>query len=187
VHAWIIVISLATSAYVGSMLDNLLAFATQLAVAPPMERRVLCGWQSAGVTLLVALALFASVLGRSIPVWAFGLLALAPWAAAVQRWRHQNRSIEPPRMHGGITALVIAVALGGDNLALWIPLFRAHNHYALAVIGTFAAWQCLFLFVAWSLAHHPAIRRVSERVSQRLMPWLYVVLGLLVLFECHTI
>jgi cadmium resistance protein CadD (predicted permease) len=77
---------------------------------------------------------------------------------------------------------------GGVSLAVWIPLFRA-NGFAQAslTVAAFALWEIIFLISSMKIAHHPRIVRWGNDHAAAFMPYLYVILGVLILFECRTI
>jgi len=175
-------------AYLGTMLDNLFAFASQLALTPREKFRSMSVAQSLGVVTLVVLAVAVGSALNVIPVRWIGLLAAAPWWLGWRAWR--SRDATPAAVHSRrlFTTFAVTFALGGDNLAVWIPLFRASGLVRLTVVlGTFAAGQVLFHLTAWGLAGHPKVREHGARVSQHLLPFLYGALGVLVVIECGTL
>ena len=178
----------ASAAYVGTMLDNLFAFSTQLALTPRDKFRSLSGWQSAAIAGLVLAAAVVGAALTVVPLRLIGLLAVAPFWLGWRGW--QSRLDPAPESHvrRAITPFAVTLALGGDNLAVWIPLFRANDAFHLTVvIIIFALWQCLFTVLAWALASHPRVRAFGARWSRQLLPWLYALLGVVILIECHTL
>jgi cadmium resistance protein CadD (predicted permease) len=135
--------------------------------------------------LLVAAALGAVL--APIPVRWIGLLCVAPFAFAVHAWRHRDTPREQYR-RGGITTFAITLALGGDNLAVWIPLLRANSlPHGLIVGAVFAGLEAVFLLSAQRLALHPRVVAWGRRHAPAVIPFVYVALGALILVECHTL
>jgi len=179
------IIGVSAIAYLATMLDNLAAFSAQLSVAPPEYCRRLGQWQSAAVGVLVgAAALLGSAL-RVIPLSLLALGALAPWWLGWQAWRHRHEAVAAPSARHAFSVFAVTLSLGGDNVAVWAPLIRLHGLTGFALTtGTFALCQLLFLAAARTLATHPAVRARSERVGQLISPWLYGVLGLVIVATC---
>jgi cadmium resistance protein CadD (predicted permease) len=187
VHTILGVVLVASFAFLGTMFDNFFAFAAQLVVTEPTRfRRV--GWAHAlAIATIVVLASGLGSLLAPIPLRWIGLLCVAPFAFAWHSWRHRSTAREQFR-RGSVTTFALTMGLGGDNLAVWIPLFRANGfaHASLTVV-TFALWEIVFLFSAIKFATHPRIVRWGNEHASTFMPYLYVMLGFLILIECRTI
>ncbi|MHB8378687.1 MAG: cadmium resistance transporter [Acidimicrobiales bacterium] len=186
-HTILGVVVVATLAFVGTMIDNFFAFTAQLLVTEPDRFRRVSWAQALGVTSMVALAGGLGSLLTPIPVRWIGILAVAPmWFA----W-HTLRNRTAPRQQfrrGALTTFVMTFALGGDNLAVWIPLLRANGFtHALVTIATFALLEVVFVVSAQHLATHPRVVAWGNQHAPTFMPYVYVFLGVLILFECHTI
>jgi cadmium resistance protein CadD (predicted permease) len=187
VHAILGVVVVATLAFLGTMVDNFFAFAAQLVATKRGRFRRVSWAQALGVATLIALAGGLGSLLAPIPVRWIGLLAIAPFSFAWHSWRHRAAPREQFR-RGALTTFVITVALGGDNLAVWIPLLRANGFaHAFVTIGVFAALEVVFLLSAQRVATHPRVVEWGNQHAAMFMPYVYVFLGVLILIECHTI
>lgn len=174
-------------AFVATMIDNLFAFAAQLAVTTRERFAPVSLAQSAGVVTLVGLAAVVGTSLHVVPARWVAILALAPWSLAWRSWHRPGRSDVTVR-RGVTTTFLVTIGLGGDNLAVWIPLWRTHGTLGeLALVAIFAAWQLLFVATAWALASRPRVVRWGQRSGRFYVPWLYVTLGVVILFECHVL
>jgi cadmium resistance protein CadD (predicted permease) len=181
------VVLFASLAYIGTMVDNFFAFSAQLIVTEAKRYRRVCWSQASAVTVLVVLAAGVGELLTAIPERWIGLLCVAPFAFAVHAWRHRQSPHEQFR-RGAITTFLITLAIGGDNVAVWIPLFRSSGlRHAFMAIAVFVIWELIFLFSARRLASHPRVVTWGRAHMPALMPYVYVLLGVLILIECHTI
>lgn len=186
-HSVVTVILVATLAYVGTMFDNFFAFAAQLVVTDRRHYRRI-GWaQALGILTLLVVASGVGSLLAPIPTRWVGVLAVAPFALALYGWRHRD---QPPReqfRRGALTTYAVTLALGGDNLAVWIPLLRAHGAaVGVATVAIFLVWECLFIFSAQSLASRPRVVAWGTKYGPVLVPWVYLGLSVLILVECGT-
>ncbi|HUY16539.1 MAG TPA: cadmium resistance transporter [Acidimicrobiales bacterium] len=186
-HTILGVVVVAMLAFVGTMIDNFFAFAAQLLVTTPDRHRRVSWAQALGVGSMVALAGGLGSLLTPIPVRWIGALAVAPFWFAWHTWR-TRAALRQQFRRGALTTFVMTFALGGDNLAVWIPLLRANGFtHALVTIATFAILEVVFLLSAQRLAAHPRVVAWGNEHAATFMPFVYALLGVLVLFECHTI
>jgi len=187
VHTILGVVVVATLAFVGTMFDNFFAFSAQLVVTDPKRFRRVSLAQAFAMALLLAVAAALGAVLAPIPVRWIGLLCVAPFAFALHAWRHRDTTREQYR-RGGLTTFAITLALGGDNLAVWIPLLRANSlTHGLLVAGVFVLLEIVFLLGAQRLALHPAVVAWGRRHAPAVIPFVYVALGVLILLECHTL
>lgn len=177
----------ASLAFVGTMCDNFFTIAAQLVLTDPTRVRRVTRAQALGVATMVALSLGLGFVFKAIPLRWLGVLALAPAAFAWHAWRTRHKSHET-RRQGAIATFVVTVAIGGDNLAVWSPLFRADSATRLATtLVTFALWEVVLLGGARGLARHPRVAGWGEEHLAMIMPVIYAALAVLVLFECHVL
>jgi cadmium resistance protein CadD (predicted permease) len=115
-------------------------------------------------------------------------LCVAPFALAAHAWRQRGEPIHEQFRRGAVTTFILCMALGGDNIAVWIPLLRANGslHEALIVV-VFFFWEGLFIVGAQGIARHQRVVRYGEKYGRVLIPWIYLGLGVLILFECGTL
>ncbi|MBW4030560.1 MAG: hypothetical protein HIU57_07805 [Acidobacteria bacterium] len=187
-HSTYVLLLAGSLAYLGTMVDNLFAFASQLVVTPRERFPSVTVSQSVGVAVLVAVAVVVGTSLNVVPLRAVAILALAPWGLAWHQWRQRASAASPSVRRGAATTFVVTVGLGADNLAVWIPLLRANGGWRqLALVAIFSLWQLLFVALSWRLATHPRVLRWGQRSGEHVVPWLYVVLGVAILFECGVL
>lgn len=183
-HSVLDVVTLSSLAFVGTMFDNYFAFAAQLIVTERSRYRRVAWAQAIGVAILLVIAAGVGSALTALPVRWVGLFCLAPWAMAWFRWRHRSDSSTTTYRRGAITTVLITVALGGDNLGVWIPLLRTDGvSRGIVTTVVFAFWELVFLASARALTNHPRVTTWGETNARRLTPWVYVALGVLILVE----
>lgn len=187
-HSLLGVVVVATLAFVGTMLDNFFAFASQLALTRREHFKKVGIAQALGVATLVVLAVGVGTLLEAIPTRLVGLLCVAPWALALHGWRHRDQPAHEQYRRGAITTFTLSIALGGDNLAVWIPLLRANGTlHEVVTIAVFATCEVIFIVASQAVAAHPRVIAWGSRHGRSVIPWIYLGLGVLILIECGTL
>jgi cadmium resistance protein CadD (predicted permease) len=125
-----------------------------------------------------------------------GLLGLVPIAMGLKSaW--ELLSDEPseqvsdrisPARHTNIAAVAaVTVANGGDNVSVYIPLFAMRSASDIALMGVvFAVMTALWLYFAHWLTRHRMIGAPVRRYTRLLMPFVFVTLGVLILYQAGT-
>jgi cadmium resistance protein CadD (predicted permease) len=177
-------ITVAAFAFVATMIDNFAAFSAQLAITDRSRRGRASVGQFVGVVSLIFMSVVVAGALGEIPLKWVGLLAAAPLALAVHAWVTRHR--EPHLVKRGmVTTMVVTIALGGDNLAGWIPILRAGGiNRGLVTVGVFVVLDLALIGVARLVASHPAVVRAGQRFAPMATPVLYVILAIVILWEC---
>jgi cadmium resistance protein CadD (predicted permease) len=188
VHTILSVIVVAILAFVGTMFDNFFAFAAQLLVTEKNRVRRVSYAQGLGVLTLLVLSAGIGSLLAPIPLPWVGLLCLAPWALAWHAWRHRDKAHGQVNRRGAVTTFAMTLALGGDNIAVWIPLLRANGvAHAVVTVVVFAAMEFLFIVTAQGITGHPRVVAWGTKHAPSFLPWMYFGLGILILIECGSL
>lgn len=192
-------IGIAIVAFASTNIDDMFVLVAFFA-DPRYRRRSVVVGQVLGMAALVCVSAAAALLALTVPAGWVALLGFVPlllglrqlWVlrrrGAAQdgdleerRLRDQEHRAEH-RFHSQVlTVAAVTVANGGDNLAVWIPLFAvtlgAIATYAVVFAGMTALWCALgFLLVSNRLLGGP-IRRYSHLV----LPVVLVALGIHIL------
>ncbi len=186
-HTVVGVIVAGSLAFVGTMLDNFFAFAAQLALTERVRYQRVSTAHALAVGALVIVSAGVGTLLVSVPLRWIGLLCIAPWALAAHAWRQRDKPASEQYRRGALTTFTLCLALGGDNIAVWIPLLRANGSlHELVTIVTFAIWEVIFILGAQRIASHPRVISFGTKYGRALIPWIYLALGVLILIECGT-
>lgn len=178
----------ATLAYLGTMLDNYFAFAAQLVVTSRERYRRVAWAQALAVATLVVIAAGVGTALSAVPLRLIGVLAVAPWGLAWYAWRRRDVPSPEQFRRGATTTFLATLALGGDNIAVWIPLLRARGlDGALVMVAAFAVLEVVFIVTSQYLASRPRVVAWGTRRAAHLVPIVYGALGVLILIECHTV
>jgi cadmium resistance protein CadD (predicted permease) len=84
--------------------------------------------------------------------------------------------------------MLITIGAGGDNLAVYIPLFRlARVRGTIGALLIFAAGEALLTLFVLRAGRHPRVRAIATAIGVVAAPLLYCAIGILVLLEAGTI
>jgi cadmium resistance protein CadD (predicted permease) len=186
-------LGLAAGAFLSTNIDNGLVAVAMVATAPPQKAKRIAYGQLFGFVVLVIAAAAAAIALFDVPARAIGLLGLVPLALGIRGLidlRHaEGRQRVARRAVGGgiVAAALVTIGAGGDNLAVYIPLFRVANTGGLiATAVVFIAGEVLLTMFVLSAGRHPRTRAITTRIGTIAAPLLYCVIGVLVLIEANT-
>jgi cadmium resistance protein CadD (predicted permease) len=185
-HTVVITIAVALGAFMGTMLDNFAAFSAQLALTEPRRHERAMTAQVLGVLTLIIISAGVGSALAEIPLHWIGLLALAPLALAFHAWKNRHQPARTVK-RGAITTFLVTIALGGDNLAVWIPLIRADGlHRAVLTAGIFLLSDVALVALARFIVNRPRVIDLSAKIAPRATPLLYVALSVVIVWQCHV-
>ncbi|MBN8953816.1 cadmium resistance protein CadD (predicted permease) [Rhizobium sp. WW_1] len=155
--------------------------------------------QYLGIGILYGISVVASLLVLVIPAAYIGLLGFAPIYFGLRRlwelWNGIETGDNPEDHekasagHGNIVAVtLVTLANGGDNLSVYTPIFATRSIYEILTMGCiFAVLTAIWLGAAHSLVNHPTLGAPIRRYGHRIVPFVLIVLGILILHEAETI
>jgi cadmium resistance protein CadD (predicted permease) len=153
---------------------------------------VLSGQASASAVAVAVAAAAAAVLFDVSTRW-IGLLGFVPIALGLRgliELRNPERRADPaPRRTAGgfVAAFLITLGISGDNLAVYIPVFRVGDVAGGAVtVGVFAVMELALCGLALVVGRHPSTLRVLDRLGAFAVPVLYLGIGVVVLLRADT-
>jgi len=168
------------AAFAATNLDGLLLAAALFADPRYRGRDVTLG-TFLGIAALYAASVAASLVSLVIPAGYIALLGLVPLALGVKQLLERSEAVDAPPA-GGRTGLLgvaaINVAMGGDNVGVYTPLFAAASAPAIALYGAvFACLTAAMCLAARRLVRHPAWGAPIRRHGRRVMPFVLIALG----------
>ena len=76
----------------------------------------------------------------------------------------------------------INIAMGGDNVGVYTPVFAQSAGTDIALYGAvFAVLTGVLCYAAWRLVGHPAWGAPIRRYGRRIMPFVLIALGIWIL------
>lgn len=145
--------------------------------------------QYAGIAVLTALSLLAAAGLSRLPEGLLGLLGFVPIGMGIRAaWQVQKAAPSPEgrplTAMTPVAVMALTIANGADNLSIYIPLFTGMSLSALGLTGLiFALMTGLWCALAFRLCHLPLVEGTLARWAPRLVPVVFMVLGLSVLLH----
>jgi len=159
------------------------------ATGQPRSWQVWAG-QYAGFAVLIGASLAAAAGLALVPLhwlWLLGLvplgLGLYKLATAIRAHR-SGRQASPAAVTGlaGVTGLT--VANGGDNLSVYIPVFRTSSAAEIAVIiAVFLVAVALYCLASIGLAGHRAVIQAVQRWGEWVVPVVFIIIGFYIFYK----
>ena len=192
-------VGVATAAFVGTNVDNTLVVMAMVAGAPTERSHRMAAGQVVGFLVLVGAAVAGAAVLFEFSARVVGLLGLVPLTIGLRGLialrpsargkRVARRPAAADRAVGRslTAAALVTIGMGGDNLAVYIPLFRVSGATRLGVIAVvFALGEVVVTAVVLAGGRHPRARAVMDRFGAVGVPVLLCGVGVLVLATAGT-
>lgn len=198
-------VGVAAVAFVATNVDNMIVTTALVAGAPIDRAHRIAGGQVVGFVAIVCIAAAAAAVLFEFSPATVGLLGFVPLAIGVRgligllarpkaveepgtsRWR--RRPVTDRAVGRSLaSAALVTLAAGGDNLAVYIPLFRAGGASRLAAIGlVFVVGEVGVTAAILAAGRHPRARAVMTKLGAVAVPLLLCGVGVLVLLSAGTL
>lgn len=192
-------IAAAVGLFVATNLDDIVILTVLFAIAARGTSQ-LRGWQIVagqylGLITLIAVS-FVAALGLTIvPDEWVGLLGLIPLAIGVLalvrtlRGKDDDDEAESALKAVGLLGVAgITIANGGDNIAIYTPVFRTISTTdALVTIAVFLVLLALWCLAARAIGSNEKVTEGLEKVEHWLVPVVFIGLGIFILIESGTL
>jgi cadmium resistance protein CadD (predicted permease) len=167
---------------------------------PRFRIRHIVAGQFIGIAVLYAVSVIGSLVSLVMPIALVGLLGLVPITMGLKSaWELCTSSDANERVSTGnrgaaigraniAAVFAMTVANGGDNVSVYIPLFAMRSASHIAVTGVvFGIMTAIWLYLAYWLTRHRAIRAPVQRYARLLMPFVFIALGVSILYQARTV
>ncbi len=186
------IVGVAIALFVATNLDDVFLLIAFFADPALKTRQIVVG-QYLGNAVLYASSVVASLVSLVIPEVYIGLLGLVPIGMGAFRLRDTWRA-EPgdgesvPAASGGAFAVAaVTLASGGDNIAVYTPVFAVRPIGEILAIGcVFAVMVGLWIGAAHWLIRHPTLGAPVRRYGHRALPLVLIAIGVLVFCEARS-
>lgn len=196
------VLGIAVVAFVSTNIDDILLLSAFFADDHLRTRSVVLG-QFAGIAALVVTSAVCALAALVVPEGWTSLLGLAPLAIGLWKlpsvWRRRNNEAEEGaphdqelaaqrRTHSQVLAVaLVTVANGGDNLAVYIPLFAKQPAALPIYAAVFAVMTGVWCGLGYLLVNNRIIGARMRRFGRVALPFALMALGLYILSGVRTL
>ena len=151
--------------------------------------------QYTGIGTLCAISGVAALISLVIPSAYIGLLGLIPiaigakrltsvWNGKLNKDEDSERASDAGASGRALAVAAVTMANGGDNIAVYTALFATRRSQEAPLIGlVFAVMTGLWCLTAQWLVNHRALGAPIRHHSNRLVPFILIGLGVLVLVK----
>ena len=182
-------LGLGSALFVATNIDDIFLLLALFADPRLRGRQVVAG-QLLGMLAIIGATVAASAVAVALASKYVGLLGIAPLAIGVARLVRRDASDddanEPPTNLGSASKLLavttITVANGGDNVAIYIPVFATQNlPNQLILSATFLVLTAVWCWLGHALVQHPTLGAPIRRYAGPATPYVLIALGLYIL------
>jgi cadmium resistance transport/sequestration family protein len=156
--------------------------------------------QLLGIAALIAFSMAASLLGLFIPSAYIGLLGLIPMYIGMKELyelfknKHEEEEAiiipdaKANQKGNTMTVAGVTIANGGDNVAIYIPLFATLTlSDKLAMTFIFLVLTVVLCVVAQYVTRHPLVGKAIEKYGHIVTPVIFILLGVFILYENESV
>ena len=190
-------VGVAIAAFAATDVDDL--FVLMLFFSNPAfgRRQVVIG-QYLGIGALVAVGIVGSLIALVVPPWIVGLMGLLPIAIGIKKLLDLRKDEDddddeiPKNLRSTrssylrfLTVAGVTVANGGDNIAVYVPLFAGSSTLAevITLVSIFLGVTAVWCTLAYYLVKHRIIASRLSRVGHIVLPVVLIGLGIYILAE----
>lgn len=138
--------------------------------------------QYLGIGLTVGISLLAAMGLTIVPDKYIRLLGLVPLALGIRALIHREEEKDEPLKMGVLSVTLLALADGGDNLGVYIPLFRSISwEQTMVTLGIYSVLVVLWCLMARGLTELPGVGTLLEKGKRWLVPVVFLGLGIWIL------
>jgi cadmium resistance protein CadD (predicted permease) len=194
------VVAQATTLFAVTNIDDIVLLAVLFGQVTSRTRalRVVAGWYAGYLPVLAAAVVVGVVGARLLPENVLPLLGLLPLVlglrAAWTAWRERaGRHVASPSADevrwspsgpGAGTAAAVSVANGGDNIAVYAPVFAVSRPLVqLVYLVVFLALVGVWCVAGRLVSTRPVVARAMARWGHVVLPVVLIGLGLNILME----
>jgi cadmium resistance protein CadD (predicted permease) len=180
----------AIEVWVGTSIEDLIVLTTLFlsfrAIGQPRPRQIVAGWY-AGIACLVAISAAAAVGLILVPEDWVGLLGLVALTIGIYKLigaiRTREKSTQRNLVAGGVISVAaLAISNGGDNVSVYVPLFRSNGLVqSIEMVAVFAACLAVWCAAASLFGSHKKLVELIEQYGHWIVPTLYMAVGVLIM------
>jgi cadmium resistance protein CadD (predicted permease) len=178
-HAYLKVLLASIGTFAATNVDD--AILLSLLFAKRIPAKCIVAGQYLGFTAIAVASIAFATAALAVPQYWIRFLGLIPIALGVRSLLKAKPTSESRSAHPGIISIaLVTVSCGADNVGVYVPFLVFSRPYWWLIFSSY-----FILVAAWCLgARYVGIRSVAaERWSHNVVPWVFILLGVLLLIE----
>jgi cadmium resistance protein CadD (predicted permease) len=187
----LVTVRTAIAIFVGTGIEDLFTltalFLSSRVTGQPRPWQIVTGWY-AGIACLVVVSVAASLGLVFVPQDWTGLLGLVPLAIGTYKLTQAIRARRrgpstPPLVAAGVASVAaLAISNGGDNIGVYVPVFRTVGPLHSAVMVTvFAVCLGVWCLLASVLGSHKGVVAIMGPYGKWIIPAVYITVGAVII------
>ena len=177
-------------AFAATNIDDILILTLFFGQKNLKSSRIVLG-QYLGVGSLVVVSLLGFFARFVIPPSWIGLLGLAPIAIGVKKLvdlkSQQDPEADQAAVGSAMTVAAVTFANGGDNIAVYVPLFaNSDRSAAFITIVVFVVMIGLWCAAGYYIGNHRLVRIAIDKYGHLLVPFVLIALGLYIILSSRS-
>lgn len=161
---------------------------------PKFRGRQVAIGQYLGIVALVAVSVLASLISLVLAPAYVGLLGLLPILIGLKKLydlttgSDEEEDVKSAGDMGNVAAVAaVTVANGGDNIGIYTPVFATSSALEISIIViVFMVMVAVWLAIAHWMVFHPAIGAPIRRYGHKIVPFVLIAIGVVVLYEAGS-
>ena len=185
---WLSVVGRGIVAFAATNIDDIFILTLFFAQKNLGRWHVVAG-QYVGLAGLIAISLIGFFARIIIPHSWIGLLGVAPILIGLKKlieWRRGTQQLTETKLSSAsiLTVAAVTFANGGDNIAIYIPLFANSDTPALFItLITFAVMVAVWCVAGYYIGQQTDVRRAVDRYGHVIVPFVLIGLGVYIILE----
>jgi cadmium resistance protein CadD (predicted permease) len=169
----------AIAVFAGTNIDDLVVLTALFGSRQVRPRQIIVG-QYLGIAALVAVGFVAAAGLVIVPNRWVGLFGVIPLGLGV-RGLVRGSEHGPVMVKSTIGVAGITIANGADNVSVYTPLFRQAGWGTVIYVAVFAALVAVWLAIAGFLASRQPVVALLDRWGHRIVPLVFIAIGVLLI------
>lgn len=193
----LVTVRTAVAIFVGTSIEDLFTltalFLSARVTGQPRPWQIVTGWY-AGIACLVVISVAAALGLVFVPEDWTGLLGIVPLAVGIYkltqaiRARGKELPIQPLMAAGVASVAALAVSQGGDNVGVYVPVFRTVGPLHSAVmVAVFALCLGVWCLLASVLGSHKRVVAIMGPYGKWIIPAVYITVGTVIIVNSGVI
>ncbi len=147
------------------------------------QRRIIAG-QYLGFATIIVVSLIAALAALAIPHRWIRLLGILPLTIGIKDLFRAHETKTESRSSadlGVLSVALVTVSNGADNIGVYVPFFFFSRSYLWLILPTYATLIGLWCFFGRWLGGRSVTLRLVDRRAERVMPVVFIFLGIMLL------